>query len=38
MAYRLRVKEVKVNNPPADASSIRWILDMVVEQEVVKQP
>ncbi|WP_199154347.1 META and DUF4377 domain-containing protein [Chromobacterium sp. ASV23] len=38
VAYRLRVKEVKVNNPPADASSIRWILDMVVEQEVVKQP
>ncbi|QIY81904.1 DUF4377 domain-containing protein [Chromobacterium violaceum] len=38
IAYRLRIKEVKVDNPPADASSIRWILDMVVEQEVVKKP
>ncbi|MEO9385354.1 META and DUF4377 domain-containing protein [Chromobacterium phragmitis] len=36
VAYRLRIKEVKVDNPPADASSIRWILDLVVEQEVVK--
>ncbi|POZ63100.1 META and DUF4377 domain-containing protein [Chromobacterium alticapitis] len=38
VAYRLRIKEVKVDNPPADASSLRWILDMVVEQEVVKKP
>lgn len=38
VAYRLRIKEVKVDNPPADASSIRWILDMVVEQEVVNKP
>ncbi|UTH75734.1 META and DUF4377 domain-containing protein [Chromobacterium sp. IIBBL 290-4] len=38
VAYRLRIKEVKVDNPPADASSIRWILDLVVEQEVVKKP
>ncbi|MCD4501595.1 META and DUF4377 domain-containing protein [Chromobacterium vaccinii] len=38
VAYRLRIKEVKVDNPPADASSIRWILDLVVEQEVVRKP
>ncbi|AXT48944.1 MULTISPECIES: META and DUF4377 domain-containing protein [Chromobacterium] len=37
IAYRLRLKEFKVENPPADASSIRWVLDMVVEQEVVKK-
>ncbi len=35
IAYRLRVKEFDVENPPADASSKRWVLDMVVEQEVV---
>ncbi|RBH43745.1 hypothetical protein C3F00_038780, partial [Pseudomonas sp. MWU13-2860] len=37
IAYRLRLKEFKVANPPADASSIRWVLDMVVEQEVVSK-
>ena len=37
MAYRLRVREVKVPNPPADASSMRWVLDMVIEQEVVQR-
>ncbi|MGC0152910.1 META and DUF4377 domain-containing protein [Chromobacterium vaccinii] len=36
VAYRLRIKEVKVDNPPADASSLRWILETVVEQEVIK--
>ncbi|WP_066015279.1 META and DUF4377 domain-containing protein [Endozoicomonas atrinae] len=34
-AYRLRIKEFDVPNPPADASSKRWILDLVVEQEWV---
>lgn len=33
--YRLRIIEEKVKNPPADASSIRWTLDQVVEQRVV---
>ncbi|MBO9496496.1 META and DUF4377 domain-containing protein [Thalassotalea sp. G20_0] len=35
IAYRLRIKEFDVPNPPADASSKRWILDLVVEQEWV---
>jgi heat shock protein HslJ len=34
--YRLRVLEDPVPNPPADASSRRWYLDLVVEQKVVK--
>ncbi|WP_034159271.1 META and DUF4377 domain-containing protein [Sphingomonas sp. ERG5] len=34
--YRLRIIEEKVANPPADGSSIRWTLDQVVEQRVVK--
>jgi hypothetical protein len=33
--YRLRVVEVRDPNPPADASSVRWVLDAVVEQEIV---
>jgi heat shock protein HslJ len=33
--YRLRVLEEPVANPPADASSKRWYLDLVVEQRVV---
>jgi len=33
--YRLRIIEEKVDNPPADASSIRWTLDQVIEQRVV---
>jgi heat shock protein HslJ len=37
VAYRLRILEEPVRNPPADASSIKWTLDMIVEQEVVKQ-
>ncbi|WP_067583878.1 META and DUF4377 domain-containing protein [Endozoicomonas ascidiicola] len=34
-AYRLRIKEFDVPNPPADASSKRWILDLIVETEWV---
>ena len=34
--YRLRIIEEKVKNPPADGSSIRWTLDQVIEQRVVK--
>lgn len=34
-AYRLRIKEFDVPNPPADASSKRWILDLVVERKLV---
>lgn len=37
IAYRLRILEEPVLNPPADASSIKWTLDMIVEQEVVKK-
>lgn len=33
--YRLRIVEEKIDNPPADASSIRWTLDQVIEQRVV---
>jgi heat shock protein HslJ len=33
--YRLRVLEDPVPNPPADASSKRWYLDLVVEQKIV---
>lgn len=32
----LRVKRYRVPNPPADASNAAWVLDMVVESEVVK--
>lgn len=32
--YRLRIKELPVANPPADAPAKRWVLDMVVEQKV----
>jgi heat shock protein HslJ len=35
--YRLRIIEEKVKNPPADASSIRWTLDQVIEQRVVNR-
>ena len=34
--YRLRILEDDVPNPPADASSKRWFLDLVVEQRVVR--
>jgi heat shock protein HslJ len=33
--YRLRILEDTVPNPPADASSKKWFLDLVVEQRVV---
>lgn len=36
--YRLRILEDDVPNPPADASSKRWFLDLVVEQKVVDSP
>jgi heat shock protein HslJ len=35
--YRLRIIEEKVARPPADSSSIRWTLDQVIEQRVVKR-
>ena len=35
IAYRLRIKEFDRPNPPADASSKRWVLDMIIEQTVV---
>lgn len=35
--YRLRIVEEKIANPPADGSSIRWTLDQIVEQRVVKR-
>jgi heat shock protein HslJ len=34
--YRLRILEDDVPNPPADGSSKRWFLDLVVEQRVVR--
>lgn len=34
--YRLRIKEDKVENPPADGSSVVWYLDLVVEQKKIK--
>ncbi|AIY43995.1 putative lipoprotein [Collimonas arenae] len=37
IAYRLRILEEPVVNPPADASSIKWTLDMIVEQEIIKK-
>ena len=33
--YRLRIKEDQVPHPAADAPSVTWYLDMVVEQTVV---
>ena len=32
----LRVNRYKIENPPADASNVAYVLDMVVESEVVK--
>lgn len=34
--YRLRILEDRVPNAPADAPSVRWFLDLVVEQRLVK--
>ncbi|MBX9600766.1 MAG: META and DUF4377 domain-containing protein [Bryobacteraceae bacterium] len=33
--YRLRILEERVENPPADGSSVLWYLDLIVEQKVV---
>ena len=33
--YRLRVVEVADPYPPAGASTVRWVLDAVIEQEIV---
>ncbi|MPS81528.1 MAG: DUF4377 domain-containing protein [Achromobacter sp.] len=33
--YRLRVVEVTDPNPPAGGASVRWVLDAVIEQEIV---
>ncbi|HEY9317824.1 heat shock protein HslJ [Achromobacter deleyi] len=35
--YRLRVVEVADPNPPANGSSMRWVLDAVIEQEIVNR-
>lgn len=32
----LRVKRYKIQNPPADASNLAYVLDLVVESEIVK--
>jgi heat shock protein HslJ len=37
IAYRLRIREVKVARPPADAPSVRWVLDQVLEQKLEQQ-
>lgn len=37
IAYRLRIKEVKVARPAADAPSLRWVLDKVLEQKLEQQ-
>lgn len=37
IVYRLRIKEVKVANPAADAPSLRWVLDKVLEQKLEQQ-
>ncbi|WP_394827624.1 DUF4377 domain-containing protein [Pendulispora albinea] len=34
--YRLRIREEKVPNPPADAPNVRWVLVEVLEQSAAK--
>lgn len=34
-SYLLRINEIQVDHPPADASSVRWVLDGVLEQRSV---
>ncbi|MGH8079567.1 MAG: DUF4377 domain-containing protein [Lysobacter sp.] len=34
----VRIKKFDIKNPPADASSVAYVLDMVVESEVVPKP
>lgn len=36
ISYRLRIKEFDVANPPADSSSKRWVLDMIVESAIAE--
>ena len=35
--YTLRIAEYKVENPPADASNLRWVLKQVLERQPVTQ-
>lgn len=35
--YTLRIAEYAVENPPADASSLRWVLEQVLERQPVTQ-
>jgi hypothetical protein len=30
--YRLRITEIQVNNPPADSSSVRWVLKEILDK------
>ena len=34
--YRLRILEERVPHPPADASAVKWTLDIIVEQELAE--
>ncbi|MGO1070876.1 DUF4377 domain-containing protein [Lysobacter sp. CA199] len=34
----VRIKQFEIKNPPADASSVAYVLDMVVESELVPPP
>lgn len=36
--YLLKITEIEVKHPPADASAIRWRVDKVVEQHAVDKP
>ncbi|UPG90669.1 DUF4377 domain-containing protein [Luteibacter aegosomaticola] len=36
--YLVKVTEVEVKNPPADASRVRWRVDKIVEQHPVDKP
>lgn len=36
--YTLRIIETPVANPPADASSVRWTLDRIIEQAPARDP
>ena len=37
IAYRLLIIEERVKNPPADAPSVRWVLDKIMEVRRVRQ-
>ncbi len=32
--YRLRIREEPVSNPPADAPSVRWVLEQVLQERI----